>query len=110
MKPFLKSSTSPADRSGFTLLELIIAMTVIAIALALTVPFFRTEVQAFGNVSGRDDAQQNARYGVSTIDRELRVAGVGVVDPQPLLVQAAPYAITFNAELATRDKNNGAAA
>jgi prepilin-type N-terminal cleavage/methylation domain-containing protein len=110
MKTLLKSSTSPADRSGFTLLEMIIAMTLIAIVLGLTVPFFRTELQAFGAVAGRDDAQQNARYGVSMIDRELRVAGIGVVDPQPLIVQAAPYAITFNVDLITRDKNDRGAA
>ena len=110
MKNLMKSSTPTSDRSGFTLLEMIIAMTVMAIALALTVPFFRTEVQAFGNVAGRDDAQQNARYGVSMIDRELRVAGVGVVDPQPLIVQAAPYAITFNVDLVTRDINDRGAA
>ena len=89
---------------------MIIAMTLIAITLGLTVPFFRTEVQAFGNVAGRDDAQQNARYGVNMIDRELRVAGIGVVDPQPLVVQAAPYAITFNVDLITRDKNDRGAA
>jgi prepilin-type N-terminal cleavage/methylation domain-containing protein len=106
MKNPMNSSTPAGERSGFTLLEMIIAMTVMAIALGLTVPFFRTEVQAFGNIAGRDDAAQNARYGVSMIDRELRVAGVGVVDPQPLLVQAAPYAITFNSDLVTRDIND----
>jgi len=110
MKNLMNSSTPANDRSGFTLLEMIIAMTLIAIVLGLTVPFFRTEVQAFGNITGRDDAQQNARYGVSMIDRELRVAGVGVVDQQPLIVQAAPYAITFNVDLVTRDKNDRGAA
>lgn len=110
MKTPLKSSTSSANRSGFTLLEMIIAMTLIAIVLGLTVPFFRTELQAFGAVAGRDDAQQNARYGVSMIDRELRVAGIGVVDPQPLIIQAAPNAITFNVDLITRDKNDRGAA
>ena len=110
MKNLMKSSSPASDRSGFTLLEMIIAMTLIAITLGLTVPFLRTQVQALGNISGRDDAQQNARYGVSMIDRELRVAGVGVVDPQPLLVQAAPYAVTFNTDLVTRDFNDKGAA
>lgn len=97
-------------RSGFTLLEMIIAMVLISVTLALTVPVFRTQVQAFGNVSGRDDAQLNARYGVAMIDRELRVAGVGVLDAQPLLIQAAPYAITFNADMVSRDKADKGAA
>jgi prepilin-type N-terminal cleavage/methylation domain-containing protein len=110
MKNLMKPSSPATDRSGFTLLEMIISMTLIAVTLALTVPFFRTEVQAFGNISGRDDASQNARYGVSMIDRELRVAGVGVLDPQPLIVQAAPYAVTFNVDLVSRDINDRGAA
>jgi prepilin-type N-terminal cleavage/methylation domain-containing protein len=96
--------------NGFTLLELVIAVMLLGITLALTVPYFRTQVQAVGNVAGRDDAQQNARYGASMIDRELRVAGVGVVDPQPLIVQAAPNAITFNVDLVSRLKSDVGAA
>jgi prepilin-type N-terminal cleavage/methylation domain-containing protein len=95
---------------GFSLLELVVAMTLIGVTLALTVPFFRTQVQAFGNVAGRDDARQNARYGVSMIDRELRVAGIGVVDPQPLIVQASPNAITFNVDLVSRVQSDAGAA
>lgn len=106
----MKSSNLWRDRDGFTLLELMISITLIGILLALTVPFFRTQVQAFGNVSGRDDAAQNARYGVSMIDRELRVAGIGVVDPQPMIVQAAPRAITFNVDLVSRLQTDPAAA
>lgn len=106
----MKSYSPQRGRGGFTLLELLISMTLIGITLALTVPFFRTQVQAFGNVSGRDDAAQNARYGVSMIDRELRVAGIGVVDPQPMIVQAAPNAITFNVDLVSRFQGDVAAA
>jgi prepilin-type N-terminal cleavage/methylation domain-containing protein len=102
MENLMKSSTPERNRSGFTLLEMIVAMTMIAITLALTVPFFRNEVQAFSNIAGRDDAQQNARYGVSMIDRELRVAGVGVVDAQPLIVMAGSNSITFNVDLVSR--------
>jgi prepilin-type N-terminal cleavage/methylation domain-containing protein len=106
----MKPLNSQHSRTGFTLLELVIAITVLGIVLALTVPFFRTQVQAFGNVSGRDDAQQNARYGVSMIDRELRIAGIGVVDPQPMIVQASPNAITFNVDLVSRLQSDAAAA
>jgi prepilin-type N-terminal cleavage/methylation domain-containing protein len=110
MIKLMKSSNPASRRSGFTLLEMVIAMTLMALVLGLTVPFFRTEVQAFANIGGRDDAQQNARYGVSMIDRELRVAGVGVLDPQPLVIQAAPNAVTFNVDLVSRDPADRGAA
>jgi type II secretory pathway pseudopilin PulG len=97
-------------RIGFSLLELVVAVTLLGITLALTVPFFRTQVQAVGNISGRDDAQQNARFGVSMIDRELRVAGIGVVDPQPMLIQAGPTSITFNVDLISKDDQDIGAA
>jgi prepilin-type N-terminal cleavage/methylation domain-containing protein len=110
MKNFVKYPSKIRVRAGFTLLEMLVSITLLAIVLGLTVPFFRVQVQAFGGISGRDDAHQNARYGVGTIDRELRVAGVGVVDPQPLVVQAAPNAITFNVDLVSRDINDKGAA
>ncbi len=106
----MKQPNAQTNRGGFTLLELLIATMIVAISLALTVPFFRTQVQAFGNVWGRDDAHQNARFGLSMIDRELRIAGVGVVDQQPLILQAAPNAITFNVDLVSRSATDAAAA
>jgi prepilin-type N-terminal cleavage/methylation domain-containing protein len=110
MKSNVKSSSLKGRSAGFTLIEMVIAMTLIGITLALTVPFFRNQVQAFGAVSGRDDAHQNARYGVAMVDRELRVAGINVVDPQPLIVQAGPNAITFNVDLVSRLANDVGAA
>jgi prepilin-type N-terminal cleavage/methylation domain-containing protein len=106
----MKSYAVQTKRAGFTLLEMLVSLTLISVTLALTVPFFRTQVQAFGNVAGRDDARQNARYGASMIDRDLRVAGIGVVDPQPLIVQAAPNAITFNVDLVSRVQTDVGAA
>jgi prepilin-type N-terminal cleavage/methylation domain-containing protein len=97
-------------RRGFTLLEMIVAMSVLALVLGLTVPFFRIGMLSFEKHAGRLDAQQNARYGISTIDRELRVAGVGVVDAQPLIVQAAANAITFNVDLVSQSPTDIAAA
>lgn len=44
------------------------------------------------------------------MDRELRIAGIGVVDPQPMLLQAASNAITFNVDLVSRLQSDAAAA
>lgn len=89
-------------RHGFTLLEMMISITVSLLVLAVVVPFFRAQVLAVATHSGRMDAQQNVRFGASVIDRELRVAGVGVVSTQPLIIQAAPDAITFSVDFASR--------
>ena len=90
-------------RAGFSLIEMTLAITLTLLIFAMVVPFFRTQVRSIGDTAGRMDAQQNARYALNALDRELRVAGLGVVDKQPLLVQADKYAITFNADLVTLD-------
>lgn len=90
-------------RDGFTLIEMMLAISIMLIVFAIAVPVFRSQLRAMGSHAGRMDAQQNVRFAMSTLDRELRVAGAGVPDKQPFIVQADPYAITINADLATRD-------
>src|SRR5918998_4238469 len=90
-------------RTGFTLIEMLIAVSLLLAIFSVAVPFFRVQARTVSSQAGRLDAQQNVRYASTTIERELRVAGVGVVDKQPMIVQADPYAITFNTDLVTRD-------
>lgn len=90
-------------RDGFTLLEMMLAVTIMLLVFGMAVPLFRSQLRAMDTHAGRLDAQQNVRFAIATIDRELRVAGVGVVDNQPMIVQASPYAVTFNADFAARD-------
>lgn len=91
------------SRAAFTLLEMMISITIMLLVFAMAVPLFRSQVRAMGSTAGRSDAQQNVRFAISTIERQIRVAGAGVADQQPLLVQADPYAVTFNADYAARD-------
>jgi prepilin-type N-terminal cleavage/methylation domain-containing protein len=86
-------------RPGFTLAELLLAVMLFTIVLALVVPYFRATGNSLVRQAGRFDAQQNAVHGVRAIDRDLRVAGGNVVDRQPPLVRVARDAITFNTDL-----------
>lgn len=86
-------------RAGFSLVELIVAMTLMVVLLGLATAFFRVQSKSVAQAAGRLEAQQTAAFGLATIDRELRMAGVGVADAQPMLVQADPFAVTFNADL-----------
>lgn len=86
--------------AGFTLIEMLVAVTLTMLVFAITIPFFRAQARAVGAGAGRLDALQNARYAAGVIDRDLRMAG-GVFG-QPTIVQAAPFAITFNVDLYAR--------
>lgn len=83
-------------RAGFSLIEMMMAVTLTMLVFAITIPFFRAQTHAVGMGAGRLDALQNARYAQATIDRELRRAG-GVFG-QPVIVQAAPLSVTFNVD------------
>ncbi|HVH39798.1 MAG TPA: prepilin-type N-terminal cleavage/methylation domain-containing protein [Gemmatimonadaceae bacterium] len=88
-------------RRGFTLVEILVAMTLTLAVFAITLPFVRAQTRALGASAGRLDADQVARYAQRAIDRDLRLASA--VDGQPLLVQAGPLAISFNANLTAAD-------
>ena len=99
----MKLSIRVSARSGVSLIEMMIAVTMLLLVIAAAVPFFRLQTRSISANTGRNDAQQYARFSMSAIDRDLRVAGAGIVNSQPLVVQAHGYAITFNADLVTTD-------
>lgn len=93
---------------GFTLIEIIVAMTLTLAVFAITLPFVRAQTNALGKSAGRLDADQLARYAQRAIDTDLRLA---TADPgQPLLVHAGPMAISFNANLLASDSLDPGAA
>ncbi|MBI5600178.1 MAG: hypothetical protein HY944_01280 [Gemmatimonadetes bacterium] len=82
-------------RGGFSMVEMIFAVSITVLVFSIAVPFFRAQTRAMDAGAGRMDAFQSARYAVSRIEADLRTAGGDV--GQPLIVQAAPFAIAFNA-------------
>ena len=91
------------NRRGFTLIEIMISMTLMLTIIGLSTQLFRKQANAVAAQSGRLDAQQNSRFAVSMLERELRAAGAGVVDQQPLLVMASATSLSFNANLVALD-------
>lgn len=99
----MRHSPVAKRRSGFTLIEMMIAVGVLLLVFAAAVPFFRIQARTVAAHAGRSDAQQNARFAMSAIDRDLRVAGAGIVVQQPMIVLADRFAVTFNADLVSAD-------
>jgi len=86
-------------RIGFTLIEIMISMTMLLFIVGVATTFFRRQGTAVAEQAGRLEAQQTAQFTLSELDRDLRLAGVGVADMQPILEQADSMAVTFNADL-----------
>jgi hypothetical protein len=91
-------------RAGFSLAELLVAMTLTLAVFAITLPFVRAQSRALGANAGRLDAEQIARYAQRAVDHDLRVASADV--GQPLLVHAGPMAVSFNANLLAADSTD----
>ena len=64
--------------SGFTLVEVLIAVTVMMIILAVTLSMLTDAIHTVEGVSLMADTQQNLRAGMNYIVRDLVQAGVGI--------------------------------
>jgi hypothetical protein len=97
-------------RGGFTLVEMLMAMTLTMIIFSAAIPFFRVQVKALGIDAARMEARQAGRFSSDLLDRELHAAGLGLGEQQPAIVAAHARAVTFNADLITVDTGDVAAA
>lgn len=88
-------------RRGFSLVEMMVAVTLTLAVFAITIPFVRAQSRALGANAGRLEAEQIARFAQRSIDRELRVAAGD--SGQPVLVQAAGMSLSFNANVLASD-------
>ena len=102
METIVPISTLRARR-GFSLPEIIISMALMLAVIGLSTQMFRKQSASVSAQTGRLDAQQNSRFAMSMLERELRTAGAGVADQQPLLVMANALGMTFNTNLVSRD-------
>jgi hypothetical protein len=102
-------------RRGYSLSELLLAMTITIIVFAAAVPFFTLQLRALSADVSRNEAQQLARFAQNTIDRELRNIGIGTTPMvpalgiprnQPKIVQAGAYSVTFNTDLIASDTSD----
>ena len=90
-------------KRGFTLVEIILSLVLLMIISGAAVQFLRKQTGLVTRETSRMDAMQNAQFAGSQLDRELREAGAGVADAQPMLVQVDSLAMTFNANMVSID-------
>ena len=94
------------NRRGFTLIEMMISVTILLVIMGVAVQFLRRQGNLVSSTTRQMDALQNAEFSATQIERELREAGAGIADIQPMIVQAQTDAITFNANMMSIDSGD----
>lgn len=87
------------NRRGFSLVELLIAMTVFLIILAAAMQALSYQTRGFSRGADEMGILQNLRYGAEQLDQDLRMAGANAPDRQPSVVYAGPLTFSYNADI-----------
>ena len=88
-------------RHGFTLVEVLVAMTIFGALMTLTLSVLDQQVRTFYNGSAQMDATQHLRFTMATLEKDLPTVGSGVPTSQPFLIYADTHVVAFNADYAS---------
>jgi len=94
------------DRSGFTLIELIISILIFGIVIAAAIGFVSQQNRMFQRGLDRMTALQNLRYALSSLETDIPTLGTNVPTIQPSLVYADSMVIAFTADYASNIAND----
>lgn len=95
-----------SGRAGFTIIELLVAMSVTLVIVAVAAPLYTAQTKAVNTTAGRTDATRSATFSIDAIEQDVRNTGVGAFDGQPYLVRTATDAVSFNANMVTARVND----
>ncbi|HEV7705517.1 MAG TPA: prepilin-type N-terminal cleavage/methylation domain-containing protein [Gemmatimonadaceae bacterium] len=88
-------------RRGFSLVELMIAIIVMAVVLAGTMNFFMGQSRTFRKATTDMVLLQNARFATDLLNEHFRSVGANITTGQPAVIYADKNVFAFNADYAT---------
>jgi prepilin-type N-terminal cleavage/methylation domain-containing protein len=89
--------SGPVRRSGVTLVELLVALTLFGALMAGALSMLRGETRRFQLGGERAAIYQNGRFALNEMEKDLRTSGAGAPDMQPQLVFVGDSVLVFNA-------------
>jgi len=100
MAPCAALRRAARDRTGFSLVELLVVVAVLGLTMAGILGLLRVSLESYGLGASRVEAQQSARVALERMVKELREAGydptgAGVVP----IVEAGPTHVAFQRDL-----------
>lgn len=89
------------NKRGFTLIEMMVAVLVLAIVMAAVITVFIESDKSKRRTENLAEAQNHARAAMAIVERELKSAGYGIPmnSAQPVIAFAAPFECIFNANI-----------
>src|SRR3990172_4742017 len=89
--------------AGFSIIELLIAMTMAVGLAGAAYSLFRSQSRGFSDNVDRFDTIQNARSAMEESERVIRTMGAGSPNNQPVLVYGANDVLAFNTDYIEAD-------
>jgi len=93
-------------RSGFTLVELTIALVIMGVVVSTAVAFVARQNAAYQSALERMVALRNLRYALTTLSQDLETVGTNVPSGQPNLFYADDDVVVFSADHSTNVAND----
>jgi prepilin-type N-terminal cleavage/methylation domain-containing protein len=108
--PLTLETPTPTSRRrhGMTLMEVMVAMVVMAMVLGAAMSFFIGQSRSYSAAAKAFNQVQNVRFGADLLDQHLRAAGANTTPGQPALVYLDPKAFAFNADYSSPDSGTTA--
>jgi hypothetical protein len=100
MKQLLKA------RLGTTLLETLVALTLLGALITLTLSLMDDQMRTFNSGTTQGDAVQNLRYALSELEKDLAPLGTNIGPDQPYLIYADTHLVAFNADFVSDVAND----
>ncbi len=93
-------------RAGFTLTEMLVAMTIFGALITTTLAIFSEQIRTFASGSTQVDANQNLRFAMGVFEKDVPTAGAGLPGTQPFLVYADTHVVALNADYLSNVRND----
>lgn len=96
-----KTHNNPARAGGYSLVELMVALTIGLIILAAVTSLFAVSKSSYNTLQGLDALQENGRYAVRALTDDVRLAGYAGLVYDPTSITTKVYSTTVTNQCAT---------
>jgi len=101
--PHTHAPIARRPRAGFSMVELLIVMVMMAALTGAVASLFRSQSRSFTANEARYDMVQNGRGAVEEAERVIRTMGAGTPEGQPVLAYGANTVLAFNTDYVEAD-------